>query len=168
MTSLIIVTLEEDAWLSHHDREAWIDIFMPVFNSILHVLDDQRSFELSVLLTTDGHIQELNHHYRNKDKPTNVLSFPQLNADDLKAPSTEPILLGDVVMAYQTISNECIMQQKKFMDHMTHLFVHSCLHLFGYDHEAEDEAEIMENLEITILEKLNIANPYFNEGSNLK
>ncbi|MDP2194031.1 MAG: rRNA maturation RNase YbeY [Alphaproteobacteria bacterium] len=168
MTSLIVVTPAEDDWLSHYDMETWHDIFVPLFNCVLDALNDKRSFELSVLLTSDSHIQELNHQYRNKDKPTNVLSFPQLNGEDLESPATEPILLGDVVMAYQTILSESIQQEKTFMNHVTHLFIHSCLHLFGYDHETEDEAHIMENLEITILAKLNIPNPYSIEGPNPK
>lgn len=106
--------------------------------------------EISIVLTNDEEIQTLNREYRGQDKPTNVLSFPQ----------DVPILLGDIVVAYETLARETNEQNKSFKDHFTHMLVHGCLHLLGYDHIQEAEAENMETLEITILSSLGIKNPY--------
>ena len=105
--------------------------------------------ELSILLTNDKEIQALNKTYRGKNKPTNVLSFPQ------DAP-----LLGDVVMALETLKREAKEQDKTFHDHFCHLFIHGVLHLLGYDHENDKDQDKMESHEKKILHKLGIANPY--------
>ncbi len=105
--------------------------------------------EVSVVLADDTFVQNLNREYRNKDKPTNVLSFPQ------DAP-----MLGDIVLAYETIAHEASDQDKAFSDHLSHLLVHGTLHLLGYDHETDEEAEEMEGLEIEILGEMGVKNPY--------
>ncbi len=105
---------------------------------------------LSVLLTDNATIQQLNYEYRGKDKPTNVLSFPQ----------ELPELLGDIVLAYETIASEAETQGKGMDAHIQHLLIHGLLHLTGHDHEEEAEAEAMEALEIAILSELSVANPY--------
>lgn len=106
--------------------------------------------ELSILLTNDVEIQQLNKQYRGFDKPTNVLSFPQ---DEVE-------LLGDIAMAFETLQREAAEQEKTFSDHFTHLFVHGVLHLIGYDHEEDEDQRHMEQKEVEILHHLNIANPY--------
>jgi probable rRNA maturation factor len=111
--------------------------------------------EVSVLLTDDAAIRVLNAQWRRRDEPTNVLSFP--------APPTspaEPHLLGDIVIAYETTAREAAMEHKRFDHHLAHLTVHGFLHLLGYDHESETEAETMERLEREILARLDIADPY--------
>lgn len=120
---------------------------------ILGKLSVEDGAELSVVFTSDIHVQILNHEYRGKDKPTNVLSFPQ-----------DMPMLGDIVLAYETIERESVEQKKSFEDHLTHLLVHGALHLLGYDHEDDKEAEEMEALEIEILAGLDIKNPYANDG----
>jgi len=118
-----------------------------------------RDIEASIVLANDDLAQVLNRTYRGKDKPTNVLSFASLDADD-PVPEDGPYPIGDIILAYQTIDREAREQGKYFKDHFIHMVVHGTLHLLGYDHETEDEANIMESLEIRILEKLNIQNPY--------
>lgn len=111
--------------------------------------------EISLLLTSDVTIQKLNREYRGKDSPTNVLSFPVVNA---------PGLLGDIVLARETIMKEAQESGKALTDHVTHLIIHGVLHLLGYDHIVDAEAEIMEEIEVKALEKLGIANPYILEA----
>ena len=106
--------------------------------------------ELSIVLADNDFIQKLNKEWRGKDKPTNVLSFPQ----------DEPSMLGDVILAYETVEQEAKEQNKRFENHATHLIVHGLLHLLGHDHIEDDEAETMEALEIQILADLGIKNPY--------
>lgn len=115
-------------------------------------------FEVSVVYANNDLIQVLNKEYRGKNKPTNVLSFAML--DDEDHIEMEVTTLGDIVLAYETIENEAKEQRKTFMDHLAHLLIHGCLHLLGYDHIEEDDATLMETLEIRILQGLNIQNPY--------
>lgn len=115
-------------------------------------------FELSVCLTNDNEIQTLNKNYRGKDKPTNVLSFPN-EALSLGIKDRQ-VLLGDIILSYNTVKSESSDQNKAFIDHATHLVVHGFLHLLGYDHLDKEEAEEMENQEIKILSLLKIDNPY--------
>jgi probable rRNA maturation factor len=106
--------------------------------------------ELSILFTDDAAIQRLNRDYRGKDKPTNVLSFPQSGGP----------LLGDIVLAWETVNQEAGLAEKPLKAHMAHLIVHGFLHLLGYDHEADEEAEEMEALERAALRRMGIADPY--------
>ena len=106
--------------------------------------------ELSILFTDNPAVQRLNAQYRGEDKPTNVLSFPQ---------SAGP-LLGDIVLAWETVRDEAALAGKPIEAHMAHLIIHGFLHLLGHDHEADDEAEAMEALEREALEKIGIADPY--------
>lgn len=119
-----------------------------VIEQVLAYLDIKEA-EVSVVLADDNFVQGLNREYRGKDKPTNVLSFPQ-----------DPPMLGDIVLAFETIEREASEQNKDFAAHLTHLLVHGVLHLLGYDHEDDQEASEMEGLEIEILQKMGINNPY--------
>ncbi|HEV2558758.1 MAG TPA: rRNA maturation RNase YbeY [Microvirga sp.] len=112
--------------------------------------------EISLLLTDDAGIQELNRDWRGKDKPTNVLSFPAPMIPGLPGPRP----LGDIAVAFETVTREAEAEGKTFEDHLTHLLIHGLLHLLGYDHELEAEAEIMEALEVKALASLGIADPY--------
>lgn len=114
---------------------------------------DGKTLEINILLTTDSAMKKLNHDYRGKNKPTNVLSFPQ----NLPAQTG---LLGDVALALQTIKKECKEQQKTLENHAIHLVVHGILHLLGYDHMRLKDAKTMENLECDILEGLGYPDPY--------
>ena len=144
-----------DVSIRHKDWTRQIRDIQNTIVSIVGVTLDRadvnaKKKELSIVLADDDFVQELNREWRGKDKPTNVLSFPQ---DD-------PMMLGDVILAFETVQREADEQDKRFEDHTTHLVVHGLLHLLGHDHEEDDEAEIMESLEIEILKGLGIKNPY--------
>ncbi len=122
--------------------------------------------ELSILFTDDAGIRALNRDWRGKDKPTNVLSFP-LAVPRAGAPAisdgTNPasnLLLGDVILSAETIAREAALAGKPLEDHMAHLIIHGFLHLLGYDHETQPEAEKMEQLERVALKRMGISDPY--------
>lgn len=119
---------------------------------------EDKDLEISIVLANDDLIHVLNREYRGKDKPTNILTFAALDAEEPQG--TDMINLGDVVLSYQTIEREAKEQGRFLQDHVTHLVVHGVLHLLGYDHHDDDEANNMESLEIRILEKLGVQNPY--------
>jgi probable rRNA maturation factor len=114
--------------------------------------------ELSVVLADDAAVRELNRDYRGKDRPTNVLSFSL--AAERPAPARAPRLLGDVVLAYETVTREAAAQDKRLDHHLTHLVVHGVLHLLGYDHACDRDAARMEALEVRALARLGVADPY--------
>ena len=114
--------------------------------------------DIAVLFTSDDEIAAINAEWRGKDKPTNVLSFP--TPEDMPVPAGEPRSLGDLVLAHGVIAREAVEQGKSLHDHTTHLIVHGTLHLLGFDHETDAEAEEMEALETRILKGLGISNPY--------
>lgn len=116
------------------------------------------SAEVSLLFCDDARIQELNREWRRLDKPTNVLSFPAAAPEMLAhAP-----LLGDIAIAFETVQRESAEENKRFSDHVSHMIVHGMLHLVGFDHETEDEAEEMEDAERRALARLGVADPYEN------
>jgi probable rRNA maturation factor len=113
--------------------------------------------ELSLVFTNDDSIQQINAEWRGQDKPTNVLSFPAFPLEPGGMPGP---MLGDIVIARETVEREAVDLGKTFDDHLTHLLVHGFLHLFGYDHMEKDEAEEMEALETRILAGLGLSDPY--------
>jgi len=113
--------------------------------------------ELAVMLTDDASIRTLNHDWRGIDKPTNVLSFPAVTRP---GGGSQPRALGDIAIAYETTRREAESENKPFGNHLSHLAVHGFLHLIGYDHETDDDAETMEELERQILARLGIPDPY--------
>jgi probable rRNA maturation factor len=114
--------------------------------------------EVSILLTDDRRMRQLNRAYRGKDRPTNVLSFAAL--DGARPKPGAPWLLGDIVLASGVIAREAKQQAKRVDHHLSHMAVHGMLHLLGYDHEDDSDAEIMEALEVAALAAMGIANPY--------
>ncbi|WP_421854788.1 rRNA maturation RNase YbeY [Oricola sp.] len=113
--------------------------------------------ELSVLLTDDAAMQRLNAQWRDKDRPTNVLSFPAAALSPGDAPGP---VLGDIVVAFQTVVAEAALEDKSFEDHLRHMIVHGLLHLFGYDHLTDEDADEMETLETAILADIGVSDPY--------
>lgn len=143
------ITVTEPAWtLALPQLSA---LCTRAFRTISAELDGLKTGELSLAFLSDAEVQALNKTYRGKDRPTNVLSFP----DDGPAP-----LLGDIVLAYDVTAREAKEKNVSLSDHTTHLLIHGFLHLQGYDHQTDKDAKIMEALEIAILAKLQIDNPY--------
>lgn len=123
----------------------------------LQLANYNRPADLTLRITDNAEIQELNRNFRGKDTPTNVLSFPFEVPDFLRH---EVSTLGDIIIAMPIIEIEAMRQRKSVDDHLTHLIIHGTLHLLGFDHLEEAEAEEMEALEIKILQTLGIQNPY--------
>lgn len=115
----------------------------------------EQVFELTIRLVNIEESQKLNKQYRQQDKPTNVLSFPFEVPDGI-----DLNLLGDLIICSQVVEQEAIAQKKALFDHWAHMVIHGCLHLLGYDHINDTDANEMEALETTILAKLTITNPY--------
>ena len=126
-------------------------------NTALEMAGYLKPAEMTLRFTTNEEVHTLNRDFRGKDKPTNVLSFPFEVPDFLI--DEEPIL-GDIIIAMPVIEAEAQEQQKTIHDHLAHMTVHGTLHLLGFDHIEDEEAEEMEALEIQILNALGIANPY--------
>lgn len=116
--------------------------------------------EVAIRLTTDAELQALNSQFRGIDKPTNVLSFATFDDDDPVLHEQGPLMLGDIAVAAETIRREALEQQKSIHDHLAHMIVHGVLHLLGYDHEDDEDAEEMESLEREILANQGITDPY--------
>ena len=152
-TPSIDIVRESPLWEAEPDVEATLQRAIAEASAGQSTKDG----ELAIVLTDDSRIRALNQAWRGLDKPTNVLSFP---AGDRSGGKGAPALLGDIVIAYETTRREASDQGTPFLHHLAHLAVHGFLHLHGYDHEAEDEAETMERLERQILARLDIPDPY--------
>jgi probable rRNA maturation factor len=112
--------------------------------------------EISVLLTDDAALRDLNRTWRGLDQPTNVLSFPAAKSINKRGGA----LLGDIAVAYETLACEAAANDKLFLHHLAHLVVHGFLHLLGYDHQTDSQADAMEALERAALARLDIVDPY--------
>lgn len=124
--------------------------------------------QTSILFTSDSEVHALNKQWRGRDKPTNVLSFPMLTRHELLALETDgpPEMLGDLALAFETCAREAAEKNISVADHTAHLIIHGLLHLVGYDHETSDaDAEKMEDLEVQILAKMGIADPYIDASA---
>ena len=126
------------------------------------LITSERTVELSVRLTNDEEVRALNSEWREKDRPTNVLSFPLAEADDLKSANVAgpELLLGDIVLAHGVCAFEAADKGVSVEDHAAHLVVHGTLHLLGYDHHDDQAAGDMEDREVRALARIGIANPY--------
>lgn len=125
--------------------------------------------EVAIRLTNDTEVQQLNANWRGKDKPTNVLSFPQLEREEIMSAPTvafSETLFGDIVLARETCWREAQEKSVSISAHATHLVVHGTLHLLGYDHQTDEEAGEMEALEKQVMASLGFADPYALEGAD--
>lgn len=143
MTSSIDIAVQAEGWPDCASLSA------RAVNAAAAQLEGPRTGELSLVLSDDAQIRALNREYRNQDKATNVLSFPQSGA-----------LLGDIILARETVAREAREKNITFEAHITHLIIHGWLHLQGFDHQTDAEAEEMEAIEIAALAVLGIDNPY--------
>ncbi len=118
------------------------------------------TIELGITLADDETVQALNRDHRGQDKPTNVLSFPLTVGDFEPGAPGAPLLLGDIILAFETVAREAAEQGKTLPNHALHLVIHGTLHLLGHDHDTDDDATTMERLETALMGKLGIADPY--------
>lgn len=171
--TIVDVNIEAEGWKSFAVQEWKLDendedivlrqyrIFISqIIDRIFELLEVDFSFEISILLADAERMQDLNKQFRQKDKPTNVLSFPFEDDEDIDEDEEGSLYLGDVAFGYSIIEQESKEKSISFLNHFIHLIVHSTLHLLGYDHEDEEDAYEMEDLEIEILSTFNIKNPY--------
>jgi probable rRNA maturation factor len=155
ITEVLVVA---ECWQTEPDAEAIIQRAVAVAAEIVDAGPGEA--ELAVMLTDDAGIRTLNSNWRGIDKPTNVLSFTALPPTGPSGPDDAPRMLGDIAIAYETTRKEADDEQKPFDHHLSHLAVHGFLHLIGYDHETDGDAESMESLEQEILAQLGIPDPY--------
>lgn len=141
------IEVEDETW-----RSPGVSLETSVRAAVELALEDETSGAVTVLLTSNDVVQELNRQFRGKDSPTNVLSFPA-------TPTAKPHL-GDIALAYGVCANEARDQGKSFERHVQHLAAHGALHLIGYDHLSEDEAVVMEDKERAIMARLGGGDPY--------
>ena len=157
----IQVSVEDAGWPDEAVLEAVTSRILSAAADYLARNEEQpfpdHPIEVSLVFTSDDDIREINAEWRKQDKPTNVLSFPAwpIVPGDVPGP-----MLGDIVIARETVAREAEALEKTFDDHLAHLLVHGFLHLFGYDHMTTEEAEEMEGLETRILASLGLSDPY--------
>ena len=158
------VHVEGVEWPARIDGEPPVVLVVRAVGAALAVAGPTCPVEAGVLLTGADEIRAMNRQYRHKDAPTNVLAFAAADAGD--TPDTEAVArdgalpLGDIVIAGDVCRDEAVAQGKRLADHLAHLAVHGTLHLLGYDHEDDTEAEVMEALERDILAGMGVADPY--------
>ncbi|EJF75434.1 rRNA maturation RNase YbeY [Bartonella alsatica] len=151
----IDIIVEDTGW---DDEQMLYNISEKALTTTMHHLSlENIASEVSLLFTDDKHMTQINAQWRNKNISTNVLSFP---AFPLKVGQTPGLMLGDIIIARETVLFEAKKEGKLFQDHLTHMIVHGVLHLLGYNHETDDEAHQMEKLEREILQELSIKDPY--------
>lgn len=169
METNLIINIEEEAWLKAIPEIETIsnEVMAQAFdyvqaNEEIDFFNLNKPINISLNLSNNTNVHKLNKKYRNKDKPTNVLSFANIDdeafEDDLEL--FDEIELGDIIIAYETCCVEAEEKNISLAEHYAHLLTHGILHLLGFDHLEDDEAEYMESFEIQILKKLNINNPY--------
>ena len=135
-----------------------------------HLNMEPSDWEIAILATDDASIAQFNHDFRGKGQPTNVLSWPSqergvANPGDKPATPSEIFELGDIAIAFETCEREAFASGKPLENHLLHLVVHGTLHLLGYDHQSELDADLMETTEIAILVKLGVPDPYIGNGA---
>lgn len=149
----IDIVVESPLWRDEPNAAA---VVRRAIGEAAEVTDATAARELAIMLCDDAAMRELNARWRGRPEPTNVLSFPA---------AAGSAMLGDIAIAYETMAREAEAEGKPFADHLAHLAVHGFLHLLGYDHQSEAEAAEMERLEVAILARLGVSNPYMKDGT---
>jgi probable rRNA maturation factor len=172
-TTVIDIVVESPLWKAQRNVEAVVRRAIREAACAVSAIEG----EIAVVLTDDCASRTLNRNWRSKDVPTNVLSFPAgpdrlvgahpARGTRAKKNGAAPHLLGDIVIAYETMEREARAERKPFAHHLAHLAVHGYLHLVGYDHRADDEAQAMEGLETEILARLDVPDPYIARGTDI-
>ena len=169
MKNKLNIIIEDDRWKNFDGDVRKIsrkvfDVAIKYLNSHdeLDFLPNDKPIEINLCLSNDDNVHELNREFRSMDKPTNVLSFANVDDENFLAEtaSQNEIELGDIIIAFETMEREAVLENITFNAHYCHLLTHGILHLCGFDHQEDDEAEYMEALEVKILAELNIDNPY--------
>lgn len=169
MNNALNVMIDDSAW-----ENCGFDVFQTaqaVFDAVLSYVSQNEEIDFltfgkmisaNLSLSNDAEVHKLNKEFRGFDKPTNVLSFANIDDEDFDnyIKISPEIELGDIIIAYETLSREAAEKKISLHDHFAHLLAHGLLHLLGFDHQQDDEAEHMESYEISILKQLNINNPY--------
>lgn len=155
--SPVALLIHHETWRTLGDIEGVIALAVAAAAAKLPEVEARGA---TILLSSDEEIAALNAQYRGQAKPTNVLSFPSADLPGEHAFGEDAPTLGDIIIAYETVMREARDDEKDPLHHLSHLTVHGLLHLAGYDHDAEEEAEEMEALEREILAGLNIPDPY--------
>lgn len=165
MNIIVEIAREFDEWGNYPEIDELL--FSEIASMVLYRYSNfskVKEFELSILLAGNKQMQSLNGQFRKKDKATNVLSFPDVEIDWRKivefTPDSNYVYLGDIAFGYEVIALEAKNKLISFQDHFKHLVVHAILHLIGYDHIKDDDAQAMESVEIEILEVMGIKSPY--------
>lgn len=154
------LSIEASGFNQYPELETWLKTAISNVEKTVNLIKAPIG-EIGIMLTSDIEVQKLNHKFRYQNKPTNVLSFPaEADEHDALFASDELPYLGDIAMAFETLEREAQAQNKKIEHHFIHLIIHSILHLLGYDHILEHEAQAMEAIEIDILATIDIENPY--------
>ncbi|GAA3843622.1 rRNA maturation RNase YbeY [[Pseudomonas] carboxydohydrogena] len=149
------ILIAADCWQEQLDAEEVVQRAIAAAAALVELPAEDT--EVAVMLADDARVRELNKEWRGQDKATNVLSFP---AAQPPGATPQPLMLGDIAIAYETTRLEAETEGKPFQNHLSHLAIHGFLHLLGYDHLDDTEAEEMEGLEREILASLGIADPY--------
>ncbi|WP_165380295.1 rRNA maturation RNase YbeY [Candidatus Finniella inopinata] len=158
----VVVEINHDPWLVWYQPDEWQEKLAEIVRGSLSYVQWNFESEVSILLTDEEQSRQLNHAYRGEDSPTNVLSFPAFTPEELRLLGKQQpsLILGDIVLSLETVLKESKDQNKPFLNHLMHLTVHGTLHLLGYDHQLDAQAEQMESIEVSVLSSLGVANPY--------
>lgn len=169
MNNTLNVMIDDDVWTACGFDVAAVseEIFTAVLSYVktheeIGFLNAGKKICVNLSLSDDTEVRKLNREFRGLDKPTNVLSFANIDDEDFDnyIKISSEIELGDIIIAYETLSREAAEKQISLHDRFSHLLAHGLLHLLGFDHQEDEEAEYMEDFEINILRQLNISNPY--------
>lgn len=164
------VLQEDSQWVENTDfdavkvaeelKELTFSYVMEATKHELLVMD--KPYEVNLCLSNDEEVHRLNREFRGVDKPTNVLSFANIDDDEFwdTLEETDEPELGDIILAYETLQREAVEKQITVYAHYCHLLVHGFLHILGFDHQTDEDADEMEGLEVDILEQFSIENPY--------